>query len=225
MIIERNNLLDKICIDISGEYNCEKWGCVEEGICRCYKITKINNISLNVEEIARYLYNLFKNEESYARTIKIMKILSGLDDQQVEILTYWGLENILIKNKIWETDKWDISIQNFYYGEEIEYAYLKEEVINKINDDLKSFNLCRDLKTKTNFLFEKTRVYSGKYEILNVKVSDICGMDCQEFPIKLEFFIKPLGVCHFEEGKWKVIEGGDRIKSSKRKKIYIVGIS
>jgi hypothetical protein len=218
MIIKRNNLLDKIDIDFSGEFNHEKWGCVEDGVCRCYKIKKINKVSLNIEDISRYFYSLFKSEESYGRSIKIMKIISELDEHQIETINYWGLENILRINKIWELEKWDIKIKNLYYGEEIESAYLKHEVLDKINEDFKSFDLCRDLKSKTNFLFEKTRGYYGKYEILNVNISDIYGFDPN--------FISPMSVCHIEEGcKWKVIEGIKSTKKHNHKKIYIIGIS
>ncbi len=174
MIIVKENYLSIIDVEYDGIYNCERMGCDEEGICRCYTITEIKNIKLNIRTFGRYLYESYKKQDYYERSNKIMKILSDIDSDYQENMHLLGINYILSNNKIWELKNWDVKVGSIYYGEEVQGAYPTAEIVDKINMEFKEFLSMRTLKEKTNYLYPLTSSYNdNNYSIELVGISDV----------------------------------------------------
>jgi hypothetical protein len=224
MIIEKENLLKYVTVNFDGEYNHELWGCLEDGICRCFKIKKLNDVSLSIRNLSVYFYNKYKNSDCYLRSNKIMRIVSDIDSDKLEMVDVWGIQIILIRNEIWKIDNWDIEIGDMYYGDEIVSVYLKDGFINQLNQDIKTMIFMKTLRSKTNFLFESTTKYIGQFQIESVKISDIDLISSNTH--NFIDYTPQILVCEKVVNGWRLIEETINIpEKNNLEKIYIIGIS
>ncbi|NBO22631.1 hypothetical protein EBU94_04730 [bacterium] len=138
MVIDKENLLNNVKVDYQSVYSCEEYGCYEEGICRCSTILSVDNIIIDIPKLSIHFYNKYKISHFYPRSSKIKKILLGVDDEGLRGLMIEGIEKVFESNKIWEIKNWNIEISYMYYGEEVTSVCLRDEVVERLNSELKS---------------------------------------------------------------------------------------
>ncbi|MEK6832751.1 MAG: hypothetical protein AABY32_01775 [Nanoarchaeota archaeon] len=106
-------------IDYDTERNCDKKGC--GSICRCQKIinpriTGIKNIQELVDSFTKNLSTVLK----------------------------YAIERILVINKIYDTDCWDVIITSGYYGEEIDGVCIMNPFANNIDKQINQIKNLND---------------------------------------------------------------------------------
>jgi hypothetical protein len=150
--------------------------------------------------------------------------MSDIDDNKLEMVNVWGLQIILIKSEMWKIDNWDIEVGGMYYGDEIVSVSLKDDFINKVNQDIKTMFSMKTLSLKTNFLFESTIKYNGQFKIESVKISDINHISDNTHYFSR--YTPQILVCKKVEKGWRVVEETVNIpEKNNLEKIYIIGIS
>lgn len=119
--------------------NCDEYGCHEEGICRCSKIINQKIQSINITAICDELYRkYFDNSITTKRNNKIDSLLGDITTD----VNKYTLDRILRINKLFDTTKFTIDVINGYYGEEIGDILIKEDIANKIENQLSvAFNI------------------------------------------------------------------------------------
>lgn len=129
--LSEHNFSSVIDCDYDITTDCESWGC--DTICRCSSISNEVVNSVNVESISKFIYELyFDNSVQSNRNIKIDSLITGVD----EYFNFYTIDRILRINKIYDSSSWDINVTNGYYGDEIESVNLKEDIAEKIQNQL-----------------------------------------------------------------------------------------
>ena len=96
-----------VYVDYSNSYDCENYGCDDEGICRCGSIYDVCIESVDVSFIVKKIYDDFFEQGKVAdRNNAINEVLYGVG-KDIDIYT---IDRILRSYKIWENQNWDIEI-------------------------------------------------------------------------------------------------------------------
>lgn len=139
--------------DYSSYTDCENKGCDEEGICRCSVIeneyVKKVYIDLIVSESFK---TLSPSGISKLRNDKLNLILPDNND---DIIHKYGIWRLSVIHKLWNTDLYNIEVEEGYYGQEIGEVNLEESIFKKWESDCINFWNKDSLKEKIFFLLEK----------------------------------------------------------------------
>jgi hypothetical protein len=223
-----------VYIDYSYNYNCESYGCDEEGICRCGSIHNESVESVDVSLIVKKIYDdFFEQGKAADRNNVINEVLYGIG-KDIDIYT---IDRIIRSYKIWENKNWDIEIEGGYYGQETGDVTIKESIADKIEEELLTVFSLPTLKEKIEYLL---KVEYGKvlpelsncsYESIVIDKDDIIfGTEKHLDKVMkkdLDFYSDKnysglRGIVVKSGEKWRVIDGYHRIFSTKFPKVKVL---
>jgi len=221
-----------------GKNSCKDSGCLDEGICRCYKITSISVNKVDVISIMNDIYSQINdNDKSSKRDNKLAQLIYNYDKEEVD---KYSINRVLTKYKIYDKYNWDISHYNGYYGDEIDKASIEGKIFNEVKNKIKEVISIDPLDEKIKYLLKMEyghildKVKDGEYMILSVDKNDIefgqkehlkkTLKEDSSFYSDSNYRNLPRGIAFYENGKWKVIDGYHRISETIFPKVRIIGI-
>ena len=226
-----------VYIDYSYSYNCESYGCDEEGICRCGSIHNESVESVDVSLIVKKIYDdYFEHGKAAARNIVINEVLYGIG-KDIDIYT---IDRIIRSYKIWESENWDIEIEAGYYGQETGDVTIKESIADKIEEELLTVFSLPTLKEKIEYLL---KVEYGKVlpELSNCTYESIV-IDKDEVIFGVEKHLNKVmkkdldfyadrnysgirGIVVKSGDKWRIVDGYHRIFTTKWPRLKVLAAS
>ena len=223
-----------VYIDYSYNYNCESYGCDEEGICRCGSIHNESVESVDVSLIVKKIYDdFFAQGKAADRNNTINEVLYGIG-KDIDIYT---IDRILRYYKIWENENWDIEIEGGYYGQETGDVTIKESIADKIEEELLIVFALPTLKEKIEYLL---KVEYGKvlpdlsncsYEFIVIDKDDIIfGTEKHLDKVMkkdLDFYSDKnysglRGIVVKSGDKWRIVDGYHRIFTTKFPRLKVL---
>jgi len=223
-----------VYVDYSYNYDCENYGCDDEGICRCGSIYDVCIESVDVSFIVKKIYDDFFEQGKVAdRNNTINEVLYGIG-KDIDIYT---IDRILRSYKIWENQNWDIEIEGGYYGDEIDDVKIKEHIADKIEAELLLVFSLPTLKEKIEYLL---KVEYGKvlpelsncsYESILIDKDDVIfGVEKHLNKVMrkdLDFYSDKnyngiRGIVVKSGDKWRIIDGYHRIFSTKFPRLKVL---
>jgi hypothetical protein len=99
----------KYCVDYKdyGHYSCEQSGCLDEGICRCYKIEYIEISNVNITNITDEIFSqIQQNDLQYQRDKKLSNLIYNYDS---DMINKYYIHRVLTHCKVWDKDYWTIT--------------------------------------------------------------------------------------------------------------------
>lgn len=124
------NFLYSLNYNYDGYHECPSYGCDEEGICRCYKITDvyIDQDSINLIEITDKVHKfLFGGDDDDLYT-KREKTINALLETEEEDITRYFINRLLTINKFYDKKNWEVEWSGSYYGDEIDSIHLDNDL-------------------------------------------------------------------------------------------------
>jgi len=223
-----------IYIDYNYIYDCESYGCDEEGICRCGSIENEYVESVDVSLIVKKIYNdFFEQGKAADRNNTINEVLYGIG-KDIDIYT---IDRILRSYKIWETQNWNIEVEGGYYGQEVGDVKIKESIADKIEEELLTVFSLPSLKEKIEYLLKVEygkilpEIVDSTYEYIVIDKDDIIfGVEKHLNKVMkkdLDFYSDKnyngiRGIVVKSGDKWRVIDGYHRIFSTKWPKVKVL---
>lgn len=223
-----------IYIDYNYIYDCENYGCDEEGICRCGSIENEYVESVDVSLIVKKIYNdFFEQGKAADRNNTINEVLYGIG-KDIDIYT---IDRILRSYKIWETQNWNIEVEGGYYGQEVGDVKIKESIADKIEEELLTVFSLPSLKEKIEYLLKVEygkilpEIVDSTYEYIVIDKDEIIfGVEKHLNKVMkkdLDFYSDKnyngiRGIVVKSGDKWRVIDGYHRIFSTKWPKVKVL---
>lgn len=226
-----------VYIDYSYSYNCESYGCDEEGICRCGSIHNESVESVDVSLLVKKIYDdFFAQGKAADRNNTINEVLYGIG-KDIDIYT---IDRIIRSYKIWESENWDIEIEGGYYGQETGDVTIKESIADKIEEELLTVFSLPTLKEKIEYLL---KVEYGKVlpELSNCTYESIV-IDKDEVIFGVEKHLNKVmkkdldfyadrnysgirGIVVKSGDKWRIVDGYHRIFTTKWPRLKVLAAS
>ena len=221
-------------VDYGYTYDCENYGCDEEGICRCGTINNEHIDSVDVSLIVKRIYDeFFEQGKAANRNNAINEVLYGIG-KDIDIYT---IDRIIRSYKIWENDNWDIEVEGGYYGQEAGNVTIKESIADKIDEELWTVFSLPSLKEKIEYLLN---VEYGKVlpELSNCSYESIV-IDKDEVVFGVENHLNKVmkkdldfysdknysgirGIVVKSGDKWRIVDGYHRIFTTKGPKLKVL---
>jgi hypothetical protein len=223
-----------VYVDYSYTYDCENYGCDEEGICRCGSIHNESVESVDVSLIVKKIYDEFFEEGKAAnRNNTINEVLYGIG-KDIDIYT---IDRIIRSYKIWESENWNIEVEGGYYGQEVNDVRIKESIADKIEEELMTVFSLPSLKEKIEYLLKVEygkilpEITDSNYESITIDKDDIIfGTEKHLDKVMkkdLDFYSDKnyngiRGIVKKSGDKWRVIDGYHRIFSTKFPRVKVL---
>ena len=223
-----------VYVDYGYTYDCENYGCDEEGICRCGTINNEHIDSVDVSLIVKRIYDeFFEQGKAANRNNAINEVLYGIG-KDIDIYT---IDRILRSYKIWENENWDIEVDGGYYGQEAGNVTIKETIADKIDEELWTVFSLPSLKEKIEYLLN---VEYGKvlpelsncnYESIVIDKDDVIfGVEKHLNKVMkkdLDFYSDKnysglRGIVVKSGDKWRIVDGYHRIFTTKWPKLKVL---
>ena len=223
-----------VYVDYGYTYDCENYGCDEEGICRCGTINNEHIDSVDVSLIVKRIYDeFFEQGKASNRNNAINEVLYGIG-KDIDIYT---IDRILRSYKIWENDNWNIEVDGGYYGQEAGNVTIKESIADKIDEELWTVFSLPSLKEKIEYLLN---VEYGKilpelsncnYESIVIDKDDVVfGVEKHLNKVMkkdLDFYSDKnysgiRGIVVKSGDKWRIVDGYHRIFTTKWPKLKVL---
>lgn len=215
-------------------YDCESYGCDEEGICRCGTVYDEHIESVDVSLLVKSIYDdFFLTVTAANRNNAINEVLFGIG-KDIDIYT---IDRILRSYKIWENDNWYIEVKGGYYGQEIAGVRIKESIADKIESDLWTAINLPSLKEKVEYLLKieygkvLPELANCRYESIAIDKEDVIfgskGHIDRVSKKALDFYSDRSysgirGIVVKSGDKWRVIDGYHRIFSTKFPRVKVL---
>ncbi len=223
-----------VYVDYSYTYDCESYGCDEEGICRCGSIHNEHIESVDVSLIVKKIYDdFFEQGKAADRNNAINEVLYGIG-KDIDIYT---IDRILRSYKIWENENWNIEVEGGYYGQEVGDVTIKESIADKIEEELLTVFSLPSLKEKIEYLLKLEygkilpEIVDSNYESIVIDKDDIIfGVENHLKKVMkkdLDFYSDKnyngiRGIVKKSGDKWRVIDGYHRIFSTKFPRLKVL---
>ena len=223
-----------VYVDYGYTYDCENYGCDEEGICRCGTINNEHIDSVDVSLIVKRIYDeFFEQGKAANRNNAINEVLYGIG-KDIDIYT---IDRILRSYKIWENDNWNIEVDGGYYGQEAGNVTIKESIADKIDEELWTVFSLPSVKEKIEYLLN---VEYGKvlpelsncnYESIVIDKDDVVfGVEKHLNKVMkkdLDFYSDKnysgiRGIVVKSGDKWRIVDGYHRIFTTKWPKLKVL---
>lgn len=221
-------------VDYGYTYDCENYGCDEEGICRCGTINNEHIDSVDVSLIVKRIYDeFFEQGKAANRNNAINEVLYGIG-KDIDIYT---IDRILRSYKIWENENWNIEVEGGYYGQEAGNVTIKESIADKIDEELWTVFSLPSLKEKIEYLLN---VEYGKVlpELSNCSYESIV-IDKDEVVFGVENHLNKVmkkdldfysdknysgirGIVVKSGDKWRIVDGYHRIFTTKFPRLKVL---
>ena len=229
------NFIYTVDADYRYSNNCDEYGCHDEGICRCGMIEYESISTVDVRSVADKIYeNIFKDDKSRTRHNLINNILYGTSKD----IDLYCIDRIIRSRSIWESEKWHISIDGGYYGQEIESIQLEKSFAIKLELELNKvlFEL-ETLEDKINYLlilengsllekFENCTyevITIDKFNIIlpNEKHSETVSNKNNDF-YSDKNYTGIRGLVDECNGKFKIVDGYHRILTTCKSEVKVI---
>ena len=223
-----------VYVDYSYTYDCESYGCNEEGVCRCGSIENEHVESVDVSLIVKKIYDdFFEQGKAADRNNVINEVLYGIG-KDIDIYT---IDRILRSYKIWENENWNIEVEGGYYGQEVDNVTIKENIADKIEEELLTVFSLPSLKEKIEYLLKVEygkilpEIADSNYESIVIDKDDIIfGVENHLKKVMkkdLDFYSDKnyngsRGIVKKSGDKWRVIDGYHRIFSTKFPRVKVL---
>jgi hypothetical protein len=149
-ILHKNFSYSGVTAIYNSSYDCDSWGCDNEGICRCGQISDCSisdiNINMMVDSIYSDIYEDYT--KSSKRDEKLNQILNGYGKD----FNIYTIDRILRIKKVYKTENWDIEIIGGYYGEEVGDVTIKEDLAKELELLINKALEIEDINERVNFL-------------------------------------------------------------------------
>ena len=221
-------------VDYGYTYDCENYGCDEEGICRCGTINNEHIDSVDVSLIVKRIYDeFFEQGKAANRNNAINEVLYGIG-KDIDIYT---IDRIIRSYKIWENDNWDIEVEGGYYGQEVNDVRIKESIADKIEEELLIVFSLPSLKEKIEYLLKVeygkilTELSNCNYESIVIDKDDVVfGVEKHLNKVMkkdLDFYADKnyngiRGIVVKSGDKWRIVDGYHRIFTTKWPKLKVL---
>jgi hypothetical protein len=223
-----------VYVDYSYSYDCESYGCDEEGICRCGSIHNEHVDSVDVSSIVKKIYDdFFEQGKAADRNNAINEVLYGIG-KDIDIYT---IDRIIRSYKIWENENWNIEVEGGYYGQEVGDVTIKESIADKIEEELLTVFSLPSLKEKIEYLLKLEygkilpEIVDSSYESIVIDKDDVIfGVEKHLKKVMkkdLDFYSDKnynsiRGIVKKSGDKWQVIDGYHRIFSTKFPRVKVL---
>lgn len=223
-----------VYVDYSYSYDCESYGCDEEGICRCGSIHNEHVDSVDVSSIVKRIYDdFFEQGKAADRNNAINEVLYGVG-KDIDIYT---IDRIIRSYKIWENENWNIEVEGGYYGQEVGDVTIKESIADKIEEELLTVFSLPSLKEKIEYLLKLEygkilpEIADSSYESIVIDKDDVIfGVEKHLKKVMkkdLDFYSDKnynsiRGIVKKSGDKWQVIDGYHRIFSTKFPRVKVL---
>jgi hypothetical protein len=220
--------------DYNTEYSCDTSGCYDEGICRCGRIENAVVKSVNLSSLTEEIYSQLmpENKKSRKRESRISEILYG-----GSIVDKYCIYRILVVNRVFLTDCWEVNTTSSYYGDEVDSVTIEPSTLNKINSQCEKLFSLETLSDKLKYVleleygyvlddvkdceFELVSIYKNHIDfkklsqnhIRNVKMEDLSHYSISNYYL-------PRGIVRGEIDNYKIVDGFHRIIASNDKKSF-----
>jgi len=236
-MIKRNYRYSIDC-DTIGSTDCNRHGCRDEGICRCYRIERIKINSVDILSIANDIFSQIYDVKTkqYKRDNKLSQILYG-HTKEVDL---YCIDRLLRIYKVYNPDNWEATWESGYYGDELDSINLNSNICNMISEKIDQLISLSTLKDKIEFILIEEygylldKIKDKEYQILTIDKNSVLfnqdvyrskverGEQEEYYDDKKYDLIK--GICLNKDDKWIVIDGYHRLTKSKKKSVKIIGI-
>lgn len=251
-------MIDRIDLDIVGRsfyydlkidsiirYDCDNYGCTEEGICRCGQIdrTEIKNIIITsiVDKIYEDIYG--PEDKLSKRDNKLSYLLEGFGKE----MNIYTIDRILRIYKVYDPKNWIVGIQSGYYGQEIGDVIINDDLAEKLEEKIFEVLSIDSLTERVEYLLNLEygsllpELKDSLYEIVDVKKDDLYFGSISNKKSTLKEIEKSStktygyfyddrnygrdsikGVVIEKDGKYRVIDGYHRCLASERKHLKVI---
>ena len=203
------------------EYNCEEFGCIDEGICRCSIIINPRVKSVDVVRLSNHVYSKLTGKGT----------INGVRNEKLSTLLYGGslvdvycINRVLTSMKIWKNDNWRFIIHNSYYGEEVNDIKMSDNTFKRLNDLVSEVLSINNITDKIKFLLNLEYgsllddIKLSEFELITVNKSDVEYSNKNNLNLiskkNLNHYVKydiPRGVVRRVGDKYSIIDGQHRI--------------
>ena len=183
-------------------YESDRSNCECDSICRCSKIIDQKIVSIDINSL-------------------VNKVANRLDKKRKEDLYF--IERILVINKVYIKDNWEIEIGNGYYGQEVREINIDISINQSINNNIIEFFKLQTLKEKIEYILNLEYGYlledcKDKVWTLETAKYDDVIFGQKDHYIKLDMSVVetyknrelPIGISLFSMGKYRLIDGYHR---------------
>jgi hypothetical protein len=182
MLIRDNYIVGRsFCYDLKIEsnirYECESYGCNEEGICRCGQIDKTKIKNINITSIVYKIYeDIYGPEDKSAkRDNKLSYLLEGFGKE----MNIYTIDRILRIHKVYDPINWVVEVQGGYYGQEIGDVIINDDLAKKLEEKIFEALSIDSLTKRVEYLLNLEygsilpELQDSLYEILDVEKDDL----------------------------------------------------
>lgn len=231
MVLTSDNFVYCIDYETQGYRSCEESGCLDDNICRCYKINSIEIKKINIDQITQNLFDSFHSDSELLKRDR--KITSLVYDYDIELIDRYCIDRILTINKVWKNNLWDFSTMFGYYGEEVQSIYLKKNLFNTIFTQIEKCLNLHSLKEKIEYILELEygsildRIKYKDYKIEFINTSDLIFNQKEHKKKALQeesHDTEIKGICELVSGKYQVIDGYHRLSKNQDEKVLVISI-
>jgi len=157
----------KLSYDV--EHHCDEYGCNEEGICRCSVISNAQVTKVRFSDINQEIFDEYRDNSLLTRrNTKLNSLLYNITYNT----DWYTVNRILVANKLYLPEVWDVDVFDGYYGQEIGEVTINTEVVKKIDSEITKALEILDLQKRIEYLL--TIEYGGVLpELKNCKWDEI----------------------------------------------------
>jgi len=185
--------------DYREKSSCDWYGCTDEGMCRCRVI-----------------------EEAKVTSVDVNRIADQLKDKTDSVVDVYCIDRILVINKIWEVDCWEIVVCRGYYGEEIDGVYLDQTIAAECEKQIEFIRKSKTDKDKIECILNleygyvleeaknrKWSVVNVPFEKLDFRQDHYAKLD-KDIVLRYKDHFLPRGICLKKGDRYRVIDGYHR---------------
>lgn len=156
-------------IDYDTEYSCDEYGCNEERICRCSVISNAQVVGVKFSDLNKKIFDEYRDNSISTRRNNQLNLLLHNITYNID---WYTVNRILVTNKLFLSDSWNINVFNGYYGQEIGQVTINKELAKKIDTEINKALEILDLQKRIEYLL--TIEYGGVIpELKNCKWEEI----------------------------------------------------
>jgi hypothetical protein len=233
----RNDFKYSVSYNYDTVYSCEESGCNLEGICRCGCVVNTYLSNVDISALTSNIYSeIFDNSISTKRHNTINSLWGITTD-----IDKYTIDRILRINKVWKPEFWEINVGGGYYGQEVSDVVLTEDVVQKLNTQLKKAFDIDNLTKRIEYLLELENGFilddlkNKSYQISVIDIKDIIFSNPEH---KRKILIEELE--HYSDknykgirgivkkdshNKWKLIDGYHRLSKTENTLVKVLVVS
>lgn len=168
MILEKDfSWATKLSYDVDN--HCDEYGCNQEGICRCSIITNAQVTEVRFSDLNKEIFDEYRDNSIISRrNSKLDSLLHNITYN----IDWYTVNRILVANKLFLPQSWNINVFDGYYGEEIGEVTIEPELSKKIDTEINKALEILDLQKRIEYLL--TIEYGGVLpELKNCKWEEV----------------------------------------------------